>query len=275
MGGAWLLLSDGRLPDAALAALVQRELDAVEAAMSPWRSESELNRVSAAPWDEPVAISAPLAHVLNFALYLQDISGGAFDPSMGGEVSQAGFGPARRPIARGAVRLNKQVLTRSAPVTLDLCAVAKGYGVDRVATALRQSGVMNFLLNVSGDLLAHGCAPDGTPWRVAVELPVPDRQVIFRKIPLNGALATSGTYRNRRGRVSHLMDGTKSAPVDHGLISVTVQAETAMQADGWATTLAILGPERGPALARQYCVSSIFVHEGADGFISRDIAPGW
>lgn len=268
MGGAWVLLSDGALPDGVAIALVQRELDAINLAMSPWRDDSELVQISQTPFSVPITLSPAMADVLGFALTLQSLSEGVFDPSVGGEVSGTGFGAQDKPIARGAMRLDGRVLTRSAPVTLDLCAVAKGYAVDRAANALRRSGVTNFLLNVTGDMMADGHAPDGAPWRVAVELPVPDKQVIFRKLSLNGALATSGTYRNQRqkGRMSHLIDGTTGLTADHGLIAVSVRAKQAMLADGWATTLALLGVERGSALARAQGISALFVNEAPDGF---------
>lgn len=273
MGGPWVLLSDGTLSDAALVALVQQEFDAINAAMSPWCEESELLCAGRALADGPVVVSAELAHVLGFALHLHRLSDGVFDPTLGGEVGRAGFGRTGRPVARGALRLDGQTLQSDGGVSLDLCAVAKGHAVDRAATALQRAGVQHFLLNLTGDLFAKGTAPGGAPWRVAVELPVPEQQVIFRKLPLRGALATSGTYRNQRnmGRVSHLINGQSGTPVAHGLLSVTVRAARTIEADGWATTLATLGLHQGPDLARKHAITALFVSETENGFLTRQI----
>ncbi len=273
MGGAWVLMTASTLPAARLAALVQGEFDAVDACMSPWRADSEMNRISAAPPGRWLEVSRPLADVIALTLELERQTGGALGPSLGGEVSAAGFGPAGRPCGAGRLELEGRSLRKSAATGLDLCAVAKGYAIDRAGAALIAAGVGDFLLNASGDLLARGTHPEGRPWTVAVELPVPQKSVVYRHMPVQGALATSGTYRNQRdnGRRSHLIDGRSRAVVEHGLIGVSVLAETAALADGWATALAVLGPHDGPAKARELGLTALFLSQAEGGFIERAV----
>ncbi len=82
-------------------------------------------------------------------------------------------------------------------------------------------------------------------------------------------LATSGDYRNyfTEGgqRYSHEIDPASGAPIRHGLASVTVAAETAMQADGLATALIVLGEARGRALAEASGIAAQFIERRPDG----------
>lgn len=265
MGGPWFAKIDSPLPEARLHRAIQTALDTVEDAMSPWRPEAEVNRFAHCP-PGSYEMSPALAEVLTCALALHGASGGAFDPRLGAEISARGFGPeGLAPLPPARLDLDGQLLTLSGPVRLNLCALAKGYGVDRAAQALRDLGVGRFLLNATGEIRAHGPG-----WRVALELPLPGQQVIFRKIPLEGALASSGNYLKRRGQDSHLLDGRGGA-APSGLLGVSVLHDSAMQADGWATALAVLGPQDGPDLARQQGLRALFVSAVEGGFREESI----
>jgi thiamine biosynthesis lipoprotein len=273
MGGSWVLMTQSTLPDALLASVVQRELDAVNTCMSPWLDDSEMNRISAAPVGTSFEVSSPLADVINFALELETQTDGALNLSLGGEVSQTGFGPAERSCRNGRLVLVGRTLIKHGPMQLDLCAVAKGYAIDRATAALITAGTDNFLLNVSGDIKVNGTKQDGTPWQIALELPIPDQQVVYKTVEIAGAIATSGTYRCQRdsGKINHLIDGRSRQIVSHGLISVTVHSDTAMHADGWATALAVLGPIYGPRKAKQLKLSAVFMCETDGGFNEQTV----
>ena len=88
-----------------------------------------------------------------------------------------------------------------------------------------------------------------------------------------GALATSGDYRNYREqdgvRISHTIDPRSGRPIAHRLASVTVIHRTAALADAWATALNVLGPDEGLALAEQGGLAALFLVRDEAGFTPR------
>ena len=83
-------------------------------------------------------------------------------------------------------------------------------------------------------------------------------------------MATSGDYRNYREvngkRLSHTIDPRSGRPIEHTLASVTVIAPDCTTADGWATTLLVLGPEKGFDLAVSRNLSAMFIERSENGF---------
>ena len=112
------------------------------------------------------------------------------------------------------------LVKRKATVNLDLASIAKGYGVDQIAALLRDSGVENFLVEIGGEVYATGYRKDGLPWRVGINTPRKDAssdQVYMVVNLTNGAMATSGDYRNffeiDQKRYSHVIDPLSGYPV--------------------------------------------------------------
>lgn len=273
MGGCWSLCLPAKAGAAQARALVQEALDRVEGQMSAWRPDSILCRVNEAPLGTWVDLPAEMAAVTAAGLALMREVPGSFSVLMGGAAAREGFQPGRaRPTSAdpGAVEFDRHRIRRLADVTLDLNAIAKGFAADLAVETLVRAGFDHLLLDVAGDIRAHGPHPDSSPWTIAMELPIPDRIVPARLLPLAfGAVATSGGYRRVRGAASHLIDpatGRRRVATD---ASVAVIADTALQADGWATAMAILGPERGLALAEDRDLPVTFITPTSDGFVER------
>jgi thiamine biosynthesis lipoprotein len=253
--------------------MVQEVLDRVEGQMSAWRPDSVLCQVNAAPLGTWVDLPAEMAAVTAAGLALMREVPGSFSLLLGGAAAREGFQPGRVRLSSaepGAVEFDGYRIRRLADVALDLNAIAKGFAADLAVETLVRSGFDHLLLEVAGDIRAHEGRPDGLPWTVALELPIPDRIVPARLLPLaGGAVATSGGYRRVRGAVSHLIDPAAGQPRAATEASVAVVADTALQADGWATVMAILGPEHGLALAEDCDLPVVFIASTADGFVER------
>ncbi len=280
--------------DAAREALrrgIQRELDTIVAQMSPWEMDSDLGRYNRAPADSWHVLPAEFATVLEAALALARDSGGACDPTVGPLVDLWGFGPAPRsgaPSSADAIaaalarvgwrRLRFDAVNRRlhqpGGLHLDLCAIAKGYGVDRVAGWLRANGAADCLIEVGGELRACGTRPDGAPWRVGVERPAVGGEPLQAIVALRDlAIATSGDRWNAFDagglRYAHTIDPRTGRPTAHRLASVTVLARACMQADALATALGVLGPDVGLAWADRRDIAALFVLRGAQGLEER------
>jgi thiamine biosynthesis lipoprotein len=157
---------------------------------------------------------------------------------------------------------------------VDLSAIAKGYGVDRVAALLDTAGVEDYLVEIGGELLARGRNARGEPWRIAVERPDPSGRTVQQVVALtDAALATSGDYRNffEAGgtRYSHTIDPATGRPVTHDLASVTVLGADAMHADAHATALLVMGVDRGLRFARAAELAALFISRTGTGFETR------
>lgn len=138
-------------------------------------------------------------------------------------------------------------------LSVDLSAIAKGYGVDAVCAAIVENGYTDFMVEVGGELRTAGLSPKGTAWRIGIDAPQ-DMSAMGQNLQAvlelgNTAVATSGDYRNYRvldgKRITHTIDPRTGLPVVHDLASVTILAPNCMLADALATTCMVLGPEAG------------------------------
>ena len=279
MGTNWSLHAVSALPD--LAAGVEAAFDCVIRQMSQWEPDSDLSRFNRAPAGAWREIPPEFAHVVAAALAIADASDGAFDPALGAITERWGFGsrgpvdrvPRDQPAADRRVELEKGRIRRSEGAQLDLSGIAKGYGVDLATEWLLGQGVRHFLLELGGELRGQGIRPDGQPWWVDVEMP-PTTSIAPWRIALHDlSVATSGNY--RRGFVadgrhySHSFDPMTGRPIVSAVSSVTVLHRSCMMADGWATALTVLGPEKVIALADAQGLAASMV-AGDREYISRE-----
>jgi thiamine biosynthesis lipoprotein len=242
-----------RAIDAAMA-----ELRLVESTMTRFDARSEIGRANTTAGGQPVAIGEATALVVREALRWADATGGAFDPAIGGAVELWDVEhrheppPERESAAFASRRLFRQVELddfrglphlrfHDAAVRLDLGAIAKGYGVDRAANALRAHGITKAVVDVGGDLYAMGTAADNEPWQIGIQSPDDDRALAGMLTASNIAIATSGTYRQffkyRGVRYHHLLDPVTAAPRNTPVQSFTIRADSCMHADVAATAL--------------------------------------
>jgi thiamine biosynthesis lipoprotein len=291
MGTRWSATvdADNTMDLAALRQDLAAAVEQVDEQMSPWKPDSNLMRLNRAPVDKWVDLPAEILEVLDCALDVHRLSAGAFDPCVGTLVNAWGFGAVRDTPDAQAIRAARLSLPRSAdgcleldrsagrarmrePLQLDLCGIAKGYAVDRMATALQRHGVRHALAALDGELRAVGGQSSGVPWAVALERPDSGRRAVHGVIELEDlAVATSGDYRRflqvGDARLAHTMDAHRCAPVNNAVASVTVLAHTCMQADAWATALLVAGPDEGLAMAQRIGLDVLFLLRRAEGLI--------
>jgi len=276
------------ISDAAIEAAISEACGEVIAQMSGWEHDSALSRFNRAPpgWRE---IPRYFAIVLKRALEIAELTDGAYDPALGHAVEALGFGPSgvagatalKMPAGSDKgwrdIRLDLSNMRVYQPggVALDLSSIAKGYAIDLCAERLKALGVPSFLVEIGGEFVGRGVKPDAQPWWVELELsdlaPVADEPDKTDVALVNLAVATSGDFVRRREGVSHLLDGRTRAPATSDLSGVAVIAESAMEADGWATALFALGPEQGMAMAEAQGLAALFslrTREGARMFFS-------
>lgn len=157
---------------------------------------------------------------------------------------------------------------------MDLSSIAKGYGVDAVADVLQAKGIKSYLVEVGGEIASKGVKPDGTTWRVAIESPSGGHNIAERIVSVTDiAMATSGDYRNyfedNGVRYSHTISPLTGRPITHRLVSVTVVDKTATMADGLATAITVLGPDKGYEFAQENGIAAYLLVKTDFGFEER------
>ena len=261
-----------------LKAEVEDRLKEINRQMSHYQPDSELSRFNQAPPNTPFKASPEFAQVVRFSLELWRRSGGAFDPTLAPVINLWGFGekteqkrvppPAELQNAlnqTGAQHLsvtsNNELVKDIPGLTINLSAVAKGFGVDEMARVLQGKGLTNFYVSIAGEVMTMGCNARGTHWQVGIAAPVShwneDDPMAAVASLSNQALSTSGDYQkffvDSQGlRLCHIIDPKTGWPVQHNVGGVSVVAENSMTADALATALFVMGPERGRQFIESY-----------------------
>lgn len=249
----------------------------VEELMSYHIADSELNQVNRQAYKQPVAVSKEAFEVLQRARHFSELSGGAFDVTIGAlsdlwhAAGDANSPPTEAQIdeVRSKVGYDKLLLDPEAKTVrfavegtkLDLGGIAKGYAIDQSVEALRQHGAVGGMVDIGGDVMCFGVPPKGKEtWvvglqdpAVAPDDPATDKLLLTLKVT-DAAVATSGDYRRftkvQGQKQSHIMD-TESGKGAAKLVSVTIIAPDATGADALATAVSVLGAEKGLALIEQ------------------------
>ena len=201
------------------------------------------------------------------------LSNGAFDITVAPLVNYWGFGTKdkgqwtkdqnaidsiRTFIGFEKVRLeNHHVIKADPHVMLDAGAVAKGQACDMIAEVLRSQGCENYLVDIGGEVVAHGVNDKGLPWRIGITKPNLNNEGAQSELQeilavSDICMATSGNYRNYYyegdERRSHTIDPRTGWPVQHSLLSATVVSSTCMRADALATACMVLGADEALAM---------------------------
>ncbi|MGY1490563.1 FAD:protein FMN transferase [Methylobacillus pratensis] len=293
MGTTWSVryVEAAGLAENTVAETVEAALDQVVQQMSTWLEDSAINQFNHAAPDTEMPVPAEFAAVLSKALAVAARTDGCFDPTLGNLVNLWGFGPRQAqalPPTQASVdealresgwkRLEfdpaRRALKQPGKLALDFSGIAKGFGVDQVAAALREHGLQHYLVEVGGEFYGHGIKPDGQPWWVALER-APEASVMDEYVvAVHGmGLATSGDYRryfeHHGQRYAHTIDPQTGWPVARAPVSVSVLAPSCMEADAFATALTVMGLERGLAYAQTHDIAALFTVQTQAGQVGK------
>lgn len=265
------VMADSTLDETQLKQRIDARLAMVNQSMSMYLPTSEISRFNATSAHTPFTVSPDFAGVLAQGSRLYRLTNGAWDGTLKPLVDLWGFGtksaitkmpdPERiRALLKqtGFNRIDirgKVLLKKADAVTLDLGSIAKGFGVDAVALLLQGSGFNHFIVEIGGEVVTRGTKPGNKAWTVGISRPEPasSQRILYRTIKLRDrALATSGDYRNfviiDGKSFSHIIDPTTGYPVDTGVVSASVVAADCTFADGLATALMVMAPEKSLAI---------------------------
>lgn len=251
----------------------------VGASVNVFDSLSTLSRINAGKTDVADAI---LSEVVACAVRINASTGGAFDPTLGPVIKAWGFGKGHVATSdtshldslRRIVGLEKwrieggKVKRTDVRVELNLSGIAKGYGCDAVAAMFRRNGVSDYMVEIGGEIRLGGESPRGGKWGIAIDKPVVSDTVVhdfLTTVELTDCgLATSGNYRNFHTdssgvRFGHTLDPRTLRPVKTDVLSATVIASDAMEADGYATACMVLGSDGVREMAEKHNIAVLII----------------
>jgi len=252
----------------------------INARMSVRDPGSELDAVNDAAGKGAVPVTDDVFAVVRRALELARLSNGLFDPTVGPLVRLWGINtdharvpsPAEVKAALSLVSWKDVVMDDTArtielrrpAMSLDVGGVAKGYAADEMVRILAQKGARSAIIDLGGNVFAMGSKPDGGPWSIGIQDSWGTRGALLGVVQVrNRTVVTSGVYerffQENGKRFHHIMDTRTGFPVDNGIVSATVVADTSFAADGMTLTLLSMGPGRGLALAHRLGLAAVMV----------------
>ena len=268
-----------------------KRLFEIENRMSANKDGTEIAAVNEAAGKSAVKVSDDTFFVISKALDYATLTEGAFDPTVGPLVKLWGIGtdnariPSKKEIASALALISykyveldreaKTVKLLRPGMRLDLGAIAKGYSADEVARILKAHKVRSAIVDLGGNVLVYGRKKDGSPWRVGIQDPGSDRGEYIGLVtgPMM-TIVTSGIYERyfmKDGvRYHHILDTKTGFPVQNGLVSVSIIANSSIDADGLSTSLFCLGLEKGRKLAKSLPgVNAIFIDSDRKVYLSE------
>ncbi len=295
MGTFWRISLAGVAPErkASLQKAVQQQLDEDDRQLSTWKNDSVLSRFNQYRGSDPQPVSENMADIVSLSLRIGRKTAGAMDITVGPLVNLWGFGPDKQPVKeptqaqidaakaltglqhlRVIQKAEGAYLQKDLPgLYVDLSTVGEGFATDHLARLMEKEGINRYLVSVGGAVLTRGKNAQGQPWKVAIQKPTDRENAVQAVVDLQGhGISTSGSYRNYYEldgkRISHVIDPVTGRPIQHKLVSATVIATTALEADGWDTGLMVLGEEKAKALALRESLAVYLIEKQGEGFSS-------
>ncbi|GMQ27680.1 FAD:protein FMN transferase [Algoriphagus confluentis] len=173
------------------------------------------------------------------------------------------------------IRTDSGFLAAKEGVQLDITGIGEGFAIDLLVEVVEKNQIINYMVEIGGEMRARGLNSRGVEWTVGVEDPVQAELGItssmLTKVMMDQkSLSSSGNYRKfyideQGNRRSHILDPKTGYPVSHNLVSVSVLAPSATLADGLATAFMAMGEKKGVELAERLPgVEAMFVLGGKE-----------
>lgn len=274
---------------------IAEELKNINQQMSVFDNNSEIAAINKSANSEWIELSPEMQTVLKSSHNIYNMSRGSFDPTVGKLVDLWGFGttkPKRIPTDEEIketlknIGFNKLIFSsdfskvkkENPNVILNLSAIAKGYGVDKISELLKKLGYEDFVVEIGGEVYASGQKSDDIKgWKIGVVEPSGAYNENAYIITLKDmAAATSGDYRNfiyvDDKKFSHTISPQNGYPVNSNLVSVTVFDKNCMTADGLSTAMMAMGEKKAIDFANRNNIATILFVRNDDNSVKAIIS---
>lgn len=257
--------------------------------MSTWDPNSDISKFNSLKSIEPLSISEDLVHVIDNSINISKKTDGLFDITVYDLMRIWGFGPnpmSTFPKNDDIVQVlkvtgyeninitNKKISKSNIKVKLDLNAIAKGFGVDKVFQFIRSEGFEDVFVEIGGEVRFSGKNRKNQNWAIGIEDPIINgmtQEGIAAILSFSeSAIATSGNYRNIVNLdgelLGHTINPRTGFPIQTDVISVTVLSQSCMIADAWATALMVMNHNTGYAMVEDESdIDAVWILKGNNG----------
>lgn len=254
--------------DALVAAI--KEIDRIENLISTWKPSSQTSAINKAAGIQPVKVDREVFNLVSRAKKVSELTGGAFDISFGplgdawniagkmGRIPDTSAIDAALPLVNYQnIVLNREqqsVFLAKKGMKIGFGALGKGYSANRAKKIMVAAGIKSGLVNAGGDLTAWGNQPNGAPWKIGIADPEKKTRYAAWLEVNEACVATSGNYEKffevNGVKYSHIINPQTGYPAQ-GIKSVTILCPDAELADALATSVFVLGVEKGLELVNR------------------------
>lgn len=275
-------------------------ITAVNQSLSTYIPKSDISKINQG--DTTVVVDEMFKDVFTLSRKLNKVTSGYFDPTVGTLRNAYGFGDTEGLKVLDSTTIDslmqyvgwdKVTLTEDDKIQktypeiyFDFNAVAKGYGVDKVAEYIASKGFDNYLVDIGGEVVASGTNLNKQQqWTVGVEnldSKVENRTATVLVNLSDKAMAGSGNYRKNRvdpitgKQYVHTLNPLTGSAERSDVLSATIIASDCATADAWATSCMAMGLEQSKEALKGQEVAAylvydggVFVTEGFDKYIQE------
>jgi FAD:protein FMN transferase len=249
----------------------------VDQQLSLWNPRSDLVAINQGTWNgkapKHISVLYDLSQTINKK------TNGYFDVSIGPIIRYYGFhsesqdNPWKIPPTQlvGKIKLdkNQNVIKLDPEASFDFNAIAQGYTVDLIVEFLESKKSQNYLVEIGGEIRGKGYNQQKEIWKIGIENPKNEEELMKIISLSDAAVATSGSYHNikiKNGKkLSHVIDPKTGLGVEHSLLSITVKAKSTAEADAYATAFLAMGLEKSKILSQKLKLKiyAIYDHDGS------------
>lgn len=240
------------------------ELKRIEALFSRYISDSQISKLNEKGADSPVKLNKEAFRLIAYALQISRMTNGAFDITVGAAVDCWRLSqnqdclPSTNQLQELQTRIGFEnlhldytqdsVFFAKPGMYIDLGALAKGYGLNRIITILKEEGIERALVNLGGNIYVLNMEPQ----IIAVRHPVFTDEAITTVKLMNTSISTSANYERcftvEGRKFGHLINPLTGCPAESEILSVSIISSDAAFADALSTAVFISGYEKGRGL---------------------------
>jgi thiamine biosynthesis lipoprotein len=260
------------------------EIKRIEQLISSWIPESETSMINSNAGIQPVAVSIELYNLIERSIQISEITAGAFDITYATLDTLWKFNESmsRLPLRNEVEKFRKtggyrnivlnpddhSVFLKNKGMRINFGGIGKGYAADRAKALLVSKQVQAGMINAAGDITAWGTKATGEKWLIGVANPIGNGNLITWIPLVESSVAISGNHRRfiefNGKKYPDVLDPRSGFPVT-GISKVTVFGKMAEFCDALGTAIAVLGTERGLALANQLGDTEVIIEEEGGG----------
>lgn len=247
------------------------EIRRIENLISEWKPETQISEVNRNAGIKPVKVDSEVFTLTEKGIYFSKLTDGAFDisivamdkiwkfdDSMNELPSEESIKNSVKNVGYQNIILDKTnstIFLKNKGMKIGFGSIGKGYAADKTRELIKSLGVKAGIINASGDISAWGTQSDGKPWAIGINNPFKDDKIAAVLYLKENAVTTSGSYEKyaeiNGKRYSHIMNPKTGYP-STGLTSVTVVGPNATMANGFSTSIMVLGKKEGLKLIKKF-----------------------